>query len=216
MSILLRVNLLTHFEYEPGYLVMLVGNRGTNYESYSTKYAQNITSDKLPDWLPALFREILQTPGRSERMVERALERIIVAQHSAQLCDEAMTELANPDYTEPAVAAILRAHAPNYVQAGSLIFEVFRYGDVLFVHTNINYGAVSKSNGFQPTGNSSVDPSGNASLTLPGGNPTSSTDCLLNLLLDVKGDLHYAAKLGAEIASDLTNARLIQLRLSQG
>jgi hypothetical protein len=122
MSILLRVNLLTHFEYEPGYLVMLVGNRGTNYESYSTKYAQNITSDKLPDWLPALFREILQTPGRSERMVERALERIIVAQHSAQLCDEAMTELANPDYTEPAVAAILRAHAPNYVQAGSRIF----------------------------------------------------------------------------------------------
>lgn len=171
--------------YEPGYMAVATTKTGTGHEWHTARYAQNITRDPLPEWLPKLFREIIGTPGKSERMADRALRKIGIAGHSAQLLDEAMTEFTNPDYTEPAADVILRTLAPTYIHSGPLIFEVSRNGDMLIVHSNIDFLKASSS-------------------------PAS----LLGWLLEVKVDLFFAAKFGAEIASDHMNAKLMQLRLN--
>ncbi len=180
--------------YEADNVAIRTDNTGTPLETHEPIYF-SMPHAELPELLPQILRELYGKSGKARRVSARLARCIEVLRHSPALTEEARNELSDQRYVSASVESLLRTYVPGY--EGPRRFNVHRSGDKLVVSSDIRFPEANRiyHERIPPT-HSSLSPA-----------------YLLAHLLNVKADLHFAARFNSEIAIDDVNALIMRQHL---
>jgi hypothetical protein len=187
---------ISYLENMPGCLKSEKQGRGPRYDFAlisSPKHA-------LDERLPSLVRDAVKDPGKAERLTRRLFSAIKTDKHHATIPDLAREDASNNDIVARVVRALITDKAPNYEVPSPLIFEFKRADELYSIETNLDFAAV----------NASIRQSGSQAPE-----DVLSPESLLVNLPDVISDLHFAAKLKADLLTRREHNLVAESKLGQ-
>ncbi len=186
---------LTYLENMPGCLKTHKGNSPRyNFALVSTP------KNTLEERLPQLVRDAIKDVNRAEKLTRRLFSVIKADRHHATIPDLAREDASNNRVVEEVVRVLLKEKAPNYEIPSPLIFQFEKENEMYSIQTNLDFAAINALV-------RQADPS------VPEGAVT--PESLLVTLPDVNSDLHFAAKLKADLLTRPENDLIAFSKLGQ-
>jgi hypothetical protein len=185
---------LSYLENMPGCLKSEKPGRGPRYD-----FAL-ISSPKhtLEQSLPRIVREAVKDESRSERLTRRLFSVIKVDKHHASIPELAREDAINEGTVERVIEELIRYKAPGYEVPSPLVFRFEKTDDLFSINTNLDFGAI---NGSVSQSNPQAD------LITP--------ESLLVHLPEVNSDLHFAAKMKADLLTRPENNLIAGSKLGE-
>ncbi len=138
----------------------------------------------LEQSLPRMVREAVKNESESARLTRRLFSVIKAERHHTSIPELAREDASNDETVERIVAGLIRFKAPNYELPSPLTFRFEKTAELFSINTNLDFDAI----------NNCIRqdcPQGSEEVITP--------ESLLIHLPDVSSDLHFAAKLKADL-----------------
>jgi hypothetical protein len=155
----------------------------------------------LEERLPLLVRNAIKEQGRAEKLTRRLFSVIKADKHHATIPDLARDDASNRHVVEEVVRVLIKDRAPSYEIPAPLIFRFEKDdGEMYSIETNLDFAAINDSV-------RQADPRASEGALTP--------ESLLIALPDVNSDLHFAAKLKADLLTRPENNLIAYSKLGQ-
>jgi len=154
----------------------------------------------LEERLPRLVRDAVKEENRAEKLTRRLFSAIKIDKHHTTIPELAREDAGNKHVVEGVMKALIEERAPNYVIPSPLIFRFERADELYSIETNLDFAAINRSISQCTSG-------------APDGIIT--PESLLVNLPDVNSDLHFAAKLKADLLTRPENDLIAYSKLGQ-
>jgi hypothetical protein len=187
---------LSYLENMPGCLKSEKHGRGPRYD-FALISSPKHTLDQS---LPRLVREAVKDGSRSEKLTRRLFSVIKADKHHTTIPDLAREDATNTEVVQKIIEALVKDKAPNYEIPSPLIFRFEKTEELYSICTNLDFGAI----------NASIRQSGSPAL-----DEVVTPESLLVSLPDVNSDLHFAAKLKADLLTRPENNLIADSKLGQ-
>jgi hypothetical protein len=172
-------------QYMDNFLGVITNNSNTPFERYNPVVA-TMPHTQLQEQARASFNEYVGKSGRGRRLALRFLKNVDVATYSNEITDHIRQDYEERSYVHASLQYILKLLAPEYNLPEPLIFNVHRDEIGFFVETNLDFNKINDIY------HKKVPPS-HSSL---------STDYVLSLLANARGDIFLSSNRNAEIVTD--------------
>ena len=148
-----------------------------------------------------LFRGICKSTGRrgySKRTAQKLLPYVSSIKYDEKICDMVREDLSEQSYTKSAIIDIIKYYVPNIdLSANQIQYEWVKAETGFIFQTNLEYDKINKLISNNPNGEL-INPTG-----------------LIGNMLEVRGDMHLASTLNAEIATTGLNTTLMKLKFKE-
>ncbi len=147
---------------------------------------------------PEIFSKATSGPGWGRQLGRDFVALVSTIDVGKKLISDIRADFTDQQYIKEAVAQLLRMLAPTYRLPKDYRFELFKQGDAFSLDTNIDFQQV----------NACFEHAQKAGYTL-------APERLLLHLFDARNDLLFASQENAELATQPTNAALIDVKFRE-
>jgi hypothetical protein len=172
---------LSYLENMPGCLKSEKPGRDPRYD-FALITSPNHSLDQS---LPAMVRTAVKDPRLSEKLTRRLFGAIKIERHHPSIPELAREDASNQDTIVKIIEELITHKAPTYQLPSPVVFRFQRADELFSIHTNVDFAAINaciRQSAPQGVEEGSVTP-----------------ESLLVQLPDVISDLHFAAKLKADL-----------------
>jgi hypothetical protein len=187
---------LSYLENMPGCLKSEKPGRGPRYDFALVSSPQHT----LEQSLPRMVRQSVKDVGKSEHLTRRLFSVIKADKHHTSIPDLAREDANNAEVLRKAVEGLIKYKVPNYAIPSPLHFRLEKTDDLFAIHTNLDFDDINRC--VRQSGPQAPE-------------DVISPESLLVHLPDVSSDLHFAAKLRADLLTPPENSLIAASKLGE-
>ena len=183
--------------YEEQDVAVITTDAGTANETHDP-ITWSMPDLELQRFLPSLLATRIGKSGKARRLSNRLARHIERIHHQQSLADAARDDLLNENYVTGSVQTLLARYVPSYPRDRAY-FRTIPSGKKLAVETNIDFAQANLE----------------YHTHIPATHSSLNSAYLLAHLVNVRADLHFAARYASEMALDSVPALIIREQLGQ-